>query len=135
MKGSRVNARLSQNFEMIFEAEEFGEKMNLVPFYWRNDYAGIEQYSAFTEGGRTFLIAKLRREHIAFAGTCDGNLKAQGFLETRESMGRRKERRGARLSLPAERLHTFTREIFYSKNDAIMLKKRPSEGSAPLLFA
>ncbi len=67
--------------EMIFEAEESGDNMTLVPFYWRNDYAGIEQYSAFTEEGRTLLNAKLRREHIAFAGTWDANLKAQGFLE------------------------------------------------------
>ncbi len=37
---------------MIFEAEESGEGMNLVPYYWRNDYAAIEQYSTFVEQGR-----------------------------------------------------------------------------------
>ncbi|MGH9565403.1 MAG: DUF6908 domain-containing protein, partial [Candidatus Angelobacter sp.] len=61
--------------------EESGNKMNLAPFYWRTDYAGVEQYSAFTEEGRTLLNAKLRREHIAFAHVWDVNLKAQGFLE------------------------------------------------------
>jgi len=75
------NGDLMRDPEMIFEAEESGDNMTLVPFYWRNDYAGIEQYSAFTEEGRTLLNAKLRREHIAFAGTWDANLKAQGFLE------------------------------------------------------
>ena len=55
--------------------------MNLVPFYWRDDYAGIEQYSAFTQDGRTLLNSNLRLEHIAFAGTWDANLRAQGFLE------------------------------------------------------
>ena len=70
-----------RNPEMIFEAEESGEQMNLIPFYWRNDYAGIEQYSAFTEDGKTLLNAKLKREHIAFARTWDANLRAQRFLE------------------------------------------------------
>jgi hypothetical protein len=63
------NGDLMRDPEMIFEAEESGEQMNLVPFYWRNDYAGIEQYSALTKDGRTLLNAKLRREHVAFAGT------------------------------------------------------------------
>ena len=75
------NGDLMRDPEMIFEAEESGEEVNLVPFYWRNDYAGIEQYSAFTEDGKTLLNAKLKREHIAFARTWDANLRAQGFLE------------------------------------------------------
>ena len=75
------NGDLMRDPEMIFEAEESGEQMNLVPYYWRNDYAGIEQYSASTEDGQTLVNAKLRREHIAFAGTWDANLRAQGFLE------------------------------------------------------
>ena len=37
--------------EMIFEAEGSREQMNLVPYYWRNDYAGIEPYFAFVEEG------------------------------------------------------------------------------------
>ena len=51
------------------------------PTDWRNDYAGIEQYSAFVEEGRTLLNAKLKREHAAFAHISDANLKAQSFLE------------------------------------------------------
>ena len=45
--------------EMIFETEGSGEQMNLVPYYRRNDYAGIEQYFAFVEVGRTLLNAQL----------------------------------------------------------------------------
>lgn len=75
------NGDLMRDPEMIFEAEESGEQMNLIPFYWRNDYAGIEQYSAFAEDGRTLLNAKLKREHIDFARIWDANLRAQGFLE------------------------------------------------------
>ena len=75
------NGDLMRDPEMIFEAEESGDEMDLVPFYWRNDYTGIEQHSAFAEDGRTLLNAKLRSEHVAFAGTWDTNLRAQGFLE------------------------------------------------------
>jgi hypothetical protein len=75
------NGDLMRDPEMIFEAEESGKQMNLVPYYCRNDYAGIEQYSAFVREGRTLLNAKLRREHSAFAHIWDANLKAQGFLE------------------------------------------------------
>jgi len=75
------NGDLMRDPEMIFEADESGDEMNLIPFYWRNDYVGIEQYSAFTENGGTVLNSRLKREHSAFAGTWDRNLRAQGFLE------------------------------------------------------
>jgi len=74
------NGDLMRDPEMIFEADESGDEMNLIPFYWRNDYVGIEQYSAFIENGGTVLNPKLKREHSAFAGTWDRNLRAQGFL-------------------------------------------------------
>lgn len=75
------NGDLMRDPEMIFEAEESDDELNLIPFYWRNDYVGIEQDSGFTEDGRTLLNAKLKREHISFARTWDANLRAQGFLE------------------------------------------------------
>lgn len=75
------NGDLMRDPEMLFEMEKSGETTNLLPFYWRNDYAGIEQYSAFKQEGRTLLDGRLRREHIAFAGIWDANLRAQGFLE------------------------------------------------------
>ena len=75
------NGDLMRDPEMIFEAEESGAEMKLVPFYWRNDYAGIEQYSASVQDGRTLSNPKLKREHTAFAHIWDANLKAQGFLE------------------------------------------------------
>jgi len=55
--------------------------MNLVPYYWRNDYAGIEQYSATTENGQTLVDRQVRREHKPLPHIWDNNLKAQGFLE------------------------------------------------------
>jgi hypothetical protein len=71
------NGDLMRDPEMIFEAEESGEETNLIPFYWRNDYAGIEQYSAFVDEGRTLLNAKLKREHVAFAGMWDAFVQQQ----------------------------------------------------------
>src|SRR5215469_3793258 len=69
------NGDLMRDPEMILEADESGDdEMSLIPFYWRNDYVGIEQYSAFIEDGRTVLNPMLKREHIAFAGTWDRNL-------------------------------------------------------------
>ena len=75
------NGDLMRDPEMILEADESGDEMSLIPFYWRNDYVGIEQYSTSIEDGRTVLNPKLKQEHIAFAGTWDRNLRAQGFLE------------------------------------------------------
>jgi hypothetical protein len=75
------NGDLMRDPEMMFEIEKSSEAMTLVPFYWRNDYAGIEQYSAFQEEGQTLLNGKLKRDHLAFADTWDANLRAQGFLE------------------------------------------------------
>jgi len=73
------NGDLMRDPEMIFEAEESGEQMNLVPYYWRNDYAGIEQYSASTEDGQTLVNAKLRREHSAFAHVWDTTSRRKVF--------------------------------------------------------
>jgi len=42
--------------KMILETKESGDELNLA--HWRNDYVGIEQYSAFAEDGRTPPNAK-----------------------------------------------------------------------------
>jgi hypothetical protein len=33
--------------EMLFEMEGAGSELKLWPYYWRNDYLGIEQYSSY----------------------------------------------------------------------------------------
>ncbi len=67
--------------EMIFEVSKHGEQTLFTPYYWRNDYAGIEQYSAWNKDGRVLINPALKREHIEFAQMWDKNLKDQGFLE------------------------------------------------------
>jgi hypothetical protein len=50
-------------------------------FYYRNDYAGIEQWSRFLREGQYAFHAALHREHEHFAALWDKNLKAQRFVE------------------------------------------------------
>jgi hypothetical protein len=68
--------------EMLFEMIRDGEEIRLDPYYWRNDYRGIEQYSAFTtDAGHRTSRPLLKRRHEEFALTWDANLRAQGFYE------------------------------------------------------
>jgi hypothetical protein len=75
------NGDLMCDPEMIFEMSKQGEETILTPYYWRNDYVGIEQYSAINNDGRVRAHPKLKREHAEFALLWDKNLKDQGFLE------------------------------------------------------
>jgi hypothetical protein len=66
--------------EMLFEMEQSGTEIMLIPFYWRNDHSGIEQYSASKLEGQWIVNAKLRLEQLAFSRTWDANLQAQGYV-------------------------------------------------------
>src|SRR5690348_3633168 len=67
--------------EMLFDISKIGDSLALIPYYWRSDYIGVEEYSAIEKGGRWFLIPELRERHLAFARTWDRKLRAQGFFE------------------------------------------------------
>lgn len=67
--------------EMLFEAEEFGKQFILTPYYFRNDFAGVEQYSMLNEGGRISINSRLQKEHEEFAQLWNTNLEQQGFVE------------------------------------------------------
>lgn len=67
--------------EMLFEISKIGDALALIPYYWRNDYIGVEEYSAVEKAGRWFVIPELRQRHLSFARTWDRNLRAQGFWE------------------------------------------------------
>jgi hypothetical protein len=75
------NGDLMRDPEMLFEISKHGDQTVLTPHYWRNDYAGVEQYSATIGDGRLTENQKLQREHLSFARLWDDNLRAQGFLE------------------------------------------------------
>jgi hypothetical protein len=64
--------------EMLFEVSRWGE---LHPFYWRNDYVGVEQWSRFIEGTNYCFHTELHQQHVAFAKTWDKNLRQQGFAD------------------------------------------------------
>ncbi len=68
--------------EMCFElvtAEDGTQTLN--PWYWRNDYAEIEQWSRNLIDGRYVELAKLHREHGSFATMWDNNIRFQGFAD------------------------------------------------------
>ena len=74
------NGDLMRDPEMCFELG-FAGGAHLNPFYWRNDYVGIEQWSRFISDAHYFYDTQLHKEHEAFARTWDNNLRQQGFAE------------------------------------------------------
>jgi hypothetical protein len=68
--------------EMLFEMRRDGSEIALSPYYWRNDYLGIEQYSSYRDDAqKLFTLSGLKQQHEAFARTWDRNLRSQGFYE------------------------------------------------------
>ena len=66
--------------EMCFELG-FAGGAHLDPFYWRNDYVGVEQWSRFSTGIDYCFHRELFMQHVDFAKVWDRNLRAQGFAE------------------------------------------------------
>ncbi len=64
--------------EMLFRVEHDGAY--LTPFYWRNDYVGVEQWSRFINGDN-YASHRAFHQHAAFAKVWDSNLRSQGFAE------------------------------------------------------
>jgi hypothetical protein len=68
--------------EMCFElVKPIGCGLSLDPYYWRNDYVGVEQWSRNLVRGNYVALLGLHSQHERFAGEWDGNLKPQGFAE------------------------------------------------------
>ena len=68
--------------EMLFEMRREGGEIVLAPYYWRNDYVGIERYSSFRDDEQHLLmLPALKRQHEEFARLWDRNLRAQGYYE------------------------------------------------------
>ena len=68
---------------MLFElVEEGGRQPEFWPFYFRNDYAAVEQWSRRRdETANLHCLPRLTRDLEQFAEMWDRNLRAQGFLE------------------------------------------------------
>lgn len=67
--------------EMLFEVNGSG---SLNPYYWRNDYVAVEQWSRFIRDGNYCCHSQLHAEHKRFAKLWDNNLRQQGFAEAFE---------------------------------------------------
>src|SRR5580704_5791149 len=77
------NGDLMRDPEMCFELG-FAEGPHLEPFYFRNDYLGIEQWSRTIERGHYVHLSGLHEQHKQFARQWDNNLRLQGFAEAFE---------------------------------------------------
>ena len=62
----------------------FAEGPHLDPFYFRNDYVGLEQWSRTIERGHYVHLSGLHEQHKQFAKQWDHNLRLQGFAEAFE---------------------------------------------------
>ena len=76
------NGDVMRDPEMLFEVRREGSEIRLDPYYWRNDYLGIEQYSSYRDDEqKLFTLTGLKRQHEDFARLWDRNLRAQGYYE------------------------------------------------------
>ena len=68
--------------EMCFElVKPIGCGLSLDPYYWRNDYVGVEQWSRNLVRGNYVALLDLHSQHERFAAEWDSNLMLQGFAE------------------------------------------------------
>jgi hypothetical protein len=56
--------------------------------YYRNDYAGVEQWSRNIVGTNYVHLVALHEEQQRFAKLWDNNLRSQGFAEAFEKQGK-----------------------------------------------
>ena len=80
------NGDLMRDPEMCFEL--YRHDPYLDPFYWRNDYVGIEQWSRTINRDKYVHPLALHQEHKQFAEMWDRNLRQQGFAEAFERQGK-----------------------------------------------
>jgi len=75
-----LNSDAMRDPEICAEVVDNGASFELWPFYFRNDYVGIEERSCWREGGDLVCLPReTRAARIHEAG--DSNLHAQGFLD------------------------------------------------------
>jgi hypothetical protein len=75
------NGDLMRDPEMSFElSKPIGSQLTLDPFYWRNDYLGVEQWSRSIVRGHYVALLDLHKQHELFAAEWDNVLRLQGFV-------------------------------------------------------
>lgn len=73
----KMNNDLMRDPEMVFRVD--GNKV--FPIYWRNDYIGIEEFSAKLDNGQWKVNEKLQAEHTEFANQWMMNIMQQQELK------------------------------------------------------
>ena len=81
------NGDLMRDPEMCFELGLAGGA-HMNPFYWRNHYAGIEQWSRNIVRDHYVHLIELHKQHEQFAELWDNNMRLQGFAEAFEKQGK-----------------------------------------------
>ena len=76
----KQNGDAMRDPEMCFELG-FACGAHLEPYYWRNDYVGVEQWSRFIRDSDYCYHRQLFMQHVDFAKVWDRNLRSQGFAE------------------------------------------------------
>src|SRR5579871_3951290 len=71
------NGDLMRDPEMCFELGQLHGSITLDPYCWRNDYAGVEQWSRSLVDGRYSVMTELHQLHLLFAAAWDRKLSAQ----------------------------------------------------------
>jgi hypothetical protein len=91
------NSDLMRDPEVLFQVvTKEGGLSEFRPFYFRNDYAGIEQWTRYrSETGGVVSLPRETGDLAAFTQTWDKNLRDQRFLEA--------FRRSRSVSVPSER--------------------------------
>ena len=77
----KQNGDAMRDSEMCFELSKSDGKLILDPYYWRNDYVGVEQFSRAIVHGRYVAFSSLHGQHERFATLWGRNLSLQGFAE------------------------------------------------------
>jgi hypothetical protein len=72
------NGDLMRDPEMCFE---LSKAVHLDPYYWRNDYVAVEQFSRSIVRGHYVTLLDLHKQHERFAAEWDRNLRLQRFVE------------------------------------------------------
>ena len=77
-----MNGDLMRDPEMCFElSKPIAGKLTLDPYYWRNDYVAVEQWSRNIVRGNYVALLGLHTQHEGFAADWDNNFRLQGFAE------------------------------------------------------
>ncbi|MEI9980300.1 MAG: hypothetical protein WDN23_15110 [Edaphobacter sp.] len=74
------NGDLMRDPEMCFELG-FAGGPHLNPWYYRNDYVAVEQFSRNIVRDHYVHLIQVHEQHVRFAKSWDNNLRLQGFAD------------------------------------------------------